>query len=70
LLNNYCGFKAEYKVHDLIAYQNELLSVKTVRQERTILKKPLYHEFDISYVHPLSYEVSDIFKNKVDSENS
>jgi hypothetical protein len=52
--NNYCGFDMEYKVEDLNAFNTRLISVQTANQNRTIIKIPLYHEFDISYIHPLS----------------
>lgn len=51
--NNYCGFDSEYVSSDSKDF-NELVSVQTACQDRTILKVPLYNPYDISYVNPLS----------------
>jgi hypothetical protein len=64
LQNTYCGFDTEYVPGYSV---NELVSVQVACQDRTVVKIPLYHPYDISYVNPLSSEVSDIFINKVNS---
>jgi hypothetical protein len=70
LQNTYTGFDTEYEGKDAKKFENRLLSVQTAVQKRTIIKIPMYHPYDVSYIHPLSSEVSEIFKNKVDSGNS
>jgi len=56
--NTYCGFSKNL---------NKLVSVQTAVKDRTILKIPLYNDYNISYVNPLSSEISDVFVNKVNS---
>jgi hypothetical protein len=63
--NTYCGFDSEFTSFDETKKINKLVSVQTAVQERTILKIPLYHSYDISYVNPLSSEISDVFSSKV-----
>lgn len=68
--NTYTGFDMEYQNEGLNPYETKLLSVQTATQHRTVIKLPLYLEMDISYIHPLSSEISEVFKNKVDSDHS
>jgi hypothetical protein len=68
--NQYIGFDTEYTLGDERKLLNRLVSAQTAVQTRTILKVPLYHPYDVSYVNPLSSEISDIFINKVDNGNS
>lgn len=64
--NTYTGFDTEYELQNQQKNLNKLVSVQTAIQRRTIIKVPLYHPFDISYVHPLTSELSNVYKNKVD----
>jgi hypothetical protein len=68
--NTYTGFDTEYQLEDLKKFKNKLISIQTAVQRRTILKMPLYHPYDISYVDPLSSSISDTYKSKVNSNNS
>jgi hypothetical protein len=68
--NSYVGFDSEYETKDERKFQNRLLSVQSATQRRTIIKIPLYRALDISYVNPLSSELSNIFEQKVDNGNS
>lgn len=63
--NTYTGFDTEYEVQDPRKYKNRLISVQTAIQRRTIIKVPVHNLFDISYVHPLTSELSNVYKNKV-----
>ena len=65
--NTYCGFDSEFTSLDEIKKLNKLVSVQVAVQDRTILKIPMYHSYDISYVNPLSSEISDVFASKVNS---
>lgn len=47
-----------------------IISVQTAVHRRTIIKVPLYLPDVVSFINPLSYEISDIFLNKVDNGNS
>jgi hypothetical protein len=64
--NTYTGFDSEYETLNAKKSLNKLLSVQTAVQKRTLVKVPLYAPYDISYVHPLTSQISDIYKNKVD----
>lgn len=66
--NSYAGFDSEYEFDT--GFKNDLISVQTAVQRRTIIKVPMYHSFDISYVNPLTSEFSNIFVNKVDNGGS
>lgn len=68
--NTYTGFDTEYQLDNPRKNINRLLSLQTAVQRRTIIKVPLYNPYDISYVHPLSSEISNIYKNKVDLHDS
>jgi hypothetical protein len=67
--NTYSAFDTEYELSDARKNLNTLLSVQTAVQTRTLVKVPLYTDYDISYVHPLTSEVSSIYKNKLDNKN-
>lgn len=67
--NTYAAFDTEFELEDSKKHLNTLLSVQTAVQARTLVKVPLYREYDISYVHPLTSEMSSIFKNKIDSKH-
>lgn len=67
--HTYTGFDTEYETADVKKFKNKLISVKTAVQRRTIIKIPLYLPFDISYIHPLTSELSDTYTNKVDDVN-
>jgi len=68
--NTYCAFDTEYRLLDASKNLNDLISVQAGVQHRTLIKIPLYRTLDISYVNPLSSNISDIFKNKIDNKNS
>jgi hypothetical protein len=68
--NTYTGFDTEYVTKDEVKNLNEIVSAQTAVQERTIIKIPLYHEFNISHVNPLSSEISDVFSSKVNSDDT
>jgi hypothetical protein len=70
LENTYTGFDSEFEILDVKKNLNKMISAQTAVQRRTIIKIPLYHPYDVSYVNPLSSEISDIFRNKVDNGNS
>lgn len=67
--NTYSAFDTEYELLNARKNLNKLLSVQTAVQARTLVKVPLYKEYDISYVHPLTSEMSSIYKNKQDGPN-
>lgn len=52
--NTYMGFDTEYQLKDEKKFLNDLVSVQTAIQRRFLLRMPLYHPYDISYVHPLT----------------
>ena len=64
------GFDTEYQLKDEKKFLNDLVSVQTAIQRCFLLKMPLYHPYDISYVHPLTSEISDTFSSKVGSPQS
>jgi hypothetical protein len=64
--NTYTGFDTEYESLNPVKNLNKLISVQTAIQRRTIVKVPLYNPYDISYVHPLTSEISNVFNGKVD----
>lgn len=68
--NTYCAFDTEYQLLDASKNLNDLISVQAGVQLRTLIKIPLYRNLDISFVNPLSSNISDIFKNKIDNKNS
>ena len=66
IMNTYTGFDTEYELKDAKKHLNSLVSVQTAVQTRLIVKIPLYNPYDISYVHPLTSEISNVYKNKVE----
>jgi len=64
--NIYTGFDTEYELENYKKSLNKLISTQTAVQSRTIIKVPLYNSLDISYIHPLTSEVSSFYKPKVD----
>lgn len=63
--NSYCGFDTEYEVFNEGKNLNKLISAQTAIQRRSIIKVPAYHNYDISYVHPLNSCVSNTYNSKV-----
>jgi hypothetical protein len=63
--NSYTSFDSEYEVVKFSNNENRLISMQTAVQRRTIVKIPLVEPFDITYVNPLSYEISNTYKNNV-----
>lgn len=67
--NTYAAFDTEFELSNTQKNLNTLLSVQTAVQARTLIKVPMYKDYDISYVHPITSEVSSVYKNKVDSKS-
>jgi hypothetical protein len=63
--NTYTGFDTEYELLNDKKFLNKLVSAQIAMQSRTLIKIPLYLPFDISYVHPLTSEISNIYTEKV-----
>lgn len=59
--NTYIGFDTEYELKEHDSFLNRLLSAQGAVQARTIVKVPLYTVQDISYVHPLTNEISAFY---------
>jgi hypothetical protein len=64
--NIYTGFDTEYELEDYNKSLNKLISTQLAVQARTIIKVPLYKPLDISYVHPLTSEISSFYPPKVE----
>lgn len=64
--NTYTGFDPEYELKDSKNFLNKLISVQLAVQSRTLFKVPLYNTLDISYIHPLTSELSSFYKPNVD----
>lgn len=62
--NTYAGFDTEFELIDERKRLNKLISIQTATKGRTIIKVPLYNIYDISYVNPLSAEVTSFYKPK------
>lgn len=62
--NTYCGFDTEYELKSFQKCLNTLISAQTAVQTRTLIKLPLYLRYDISYVNPLTSEITTYFKPK------
>jgi hypothetical protein len=60
--NSYTGFDTEYELKNHRKFLNKLISVQIAVQTRTLIKIPLYNTFDISYAHPLTSEITSLFK--------
>jgi hypothetical protein len=48
--NTYSGFDSKDEIVNTKKFKNKLISLHTAEQRRTIVKIPLYHTFDISYI--------------------
>jgi hypothetical protein len=64
--NIYNGFDTEYELSDYRKNLNILVSTQLAVQSRTLIKIPLYNSFDISYIHPITSEISSFYKPEVD----
>jgi len=62
--NTYTGFDTEYVMKDEKKCLNRLLSVQTAIQSRTLLKLPMNKKYNISYVHPLTSEITTYYEPK------
>jgi len=62
--NIYTSFDTEYELKDLGKNVNKLISVQVGVRSRTIVKVPLNTIQDISYVHPLTSEITNYYKPK------
>jgi len=60
--NTYTGLDTEYILKDSQKNLNELLSIQTAVRARYLIKIPLYNTYDISYVHPLTSEITTYYK--------
>lgn len=59
--NTYTGFDTEYTLKNSAKHLNKLVSVQCAVQSRVFIKIPLYHRFDISYVHPLTSDITNYY---------
>lgn len=62
--NIYTGFDTEYEIIDEGKNLNKLISIQIALQTRTLVKVPLNSIQDISYVHPLTSEITNFYKPK------
>jgi hypothetical protein len=62
--NIYTGFDTEYETIDVGKNLNKIISVQIAVQTRTLVKVPLNTIQDISYVHPLTSEITNYYKPK------
>jgi hypothetical protein len=62
--NIYTGFDTEYELSDECKNLNSLISVQIALQTRTLIKIPLNSIQNISYVHPLTSEITNFYKPK------
>jgi hypothetical protein len=60
--NTYTGFDSEFTLKDSKKYLNSIVSVQCAVQTRALIKVPLYYLSDISYVHPLTSEITNYYK--------
>ena len=60
--NTYTGFDTEYELLNEHKCLNTLISMQFAVQSRTLIKIPLYKTLDISYVHPLTSEITSFYK--------
>jgi hypothetical protein len=65
--NIYTGFDTEFELCDYSESSNKLVSTQLAIQARTLIKLPLYKSIDISYIHPLTSEISSFYKPKEDN---
>jgi hypothetical protein len=59
--NVYVGFDTEFEELNHSKFLNKLLSIQLAVQNRTLVKVPLYSIQDISFIHPLTSEISKSF---------
>ena len=64
--NVYTAFDTEYELESYKKSMNKLISTQIAVQARTIIKVPLFKPLDISYVHPLTSEISSFYTPKVE----
>lgn len=64
--NTYNGFDSEYELIDYTKSKNKLVSFQTAQRSRTLLKIPLNYSYDISYVHPITSELTSYYKPHVE----
>lgn len=62
--NTYTGFDTEYELVNYKKSLNKLISVQLAIKTRTLVKIPLYSVQNISYVHPLTSEITNYYKPK------
>ena len=62
--NTYTSFDTEYTLRDSTRFLNKLVSTQLAVQSRVIIKLPMYRRYDISYIHPLTSEVTTFHKPK------
>lgn len=60
--NTYTGFDTEYELTDPVKCLNKLVSVQRAVQGRMLIKVPLYRTYDISYIHPLTSDITNLYK--------
>lgn len=58
------GFDTEYENEYPKKFLNKLLSVQLAIQTRTLIKVPLYTIIDISYIQPLTSEITSFYNQK------
>lgn len=64
LQNLYSGFDTEYELSNCRKNLNKLVSVQIAVQTRTLIKLPLNSILDISYAHPLTSEITNLYQPK------
>lgn len=60
--NTYTGFDTEYELLNFQKSLNRLVSIQLAVQTRTLVKIPLYSCLDLSYVNPLSSDITSYYK--------
>ena len=60
--NSFVGFDTEYEFENHQQHKNKLVSSQLAVQSRTLVKVPLYTIQDITYIHPLTNEISAFYK--------
>ena len=56
-LNLYNGFDTEFEIEDESKFKNKLLSRQIAINSRMIIKLPLFEQFYLGYIHPLTSEI-------------
>lgn len=62
IANTYTGFDTEFTLLDSKNHLNKLISAQSAVQTRALIKVPMYKLSDVSYVHPLTSEITNFFK--------